>query len=55
MWSSALAWSPDGKQIVFFATQNDNLELYRYDFEDGEVLRLTDNTTDDRYPMWRPG
>lgn len=54
LYGTPLAWSPNGKQIVFFGTKKDNLEMFRYDFEDGTVTRLTNNNADDDYPAWRP-
>jgi Tol biopolymer transport system component len=34
--------SPDGKYIVFTSTRSGDLELYRYEFDTGEIIRLTD-------------
>jgi Tol biopolymer transport system component len=62
-YGTPLAWSPNGKQIVFFGIQtvmqkqklDINLEMYRYDFEGDTVTRLTNNNANDDYPTWRPG
>ncbi len=34
--------SPDGRYVVFTSTRDGDLDLYRYDLETGETLRLTD-------------
>ena len=34
--------SPDGKYIVFTSTRSGDLELWRYEFETGEIMQLTD-------------
>lgn len=34
--------SPDGKYMIFTSTRSGDLELWRYEFETGDVLQLTD-------------
>ncbi len=34
--------SPDGKYVIFTSTRSGDLELWRYEFETGETLQLTD-------------
>ena len=48
-------WSPDGKQIVFSATNFAGVtDLYIVDEESGELKRLTNDFYDDRDPAWSP-
>lgn len=51
-------WSPDGSKIVYDFCVNcqlgTNLELFVYDFETEEVIRLTDNQSSESNPAWSP-
>ncbi|MFN0109923.1 MAG: winged helix-turn-helix domain-containing protein, partial [Blastocatellia bacterium] len=52
-----LAWSPDGKVLVFAGREDQqatNLHLYRYDFDTQQKQRLTDSVEDDRSPVLSP-
>lgn len=55
--SGRLAWSPDGKTLVFAAALDrpqTNLQLYRYDFQTQETQQLTDSSEDNRNPVFSP-
>ena len=52
--------SPDAQRVVFAARPDDRTnypflsELYLYEREDGQLIRLTDNQTPERGPLWAP-
>ncbi len=48
------SWSPDGKYIVYMSSKSGLGELYRVNVENGEIVRLTENTTADGSPSWSP-
>lgn len=49
------AWSPDGEKIAFVSIDNSGfIDLYVYDIGRDELLRLTNDTYDDRDPSWSP-
>lgn len=48
------SWSPDGKYIVYMSSRSGLGELYRVNVENGEIVRLTENTTADGSPSWSP-
>jgi TolB protein len=48
------AWSPDGKQIAFTATWDDNQELYVAQADGSERKRLTSDPAIDAHPCWSP-
>lgn len=54
-----LDWSPDGTQIAYTDTPNDNpdgnAELYVLDVAEAKVRRLTDDENYDHMPVWLPG
>lgn len=52
-------WSPDGKKLVFESLRDGNWEIYKMDVTDlnndnngDNLIRLTNNTTDDLHPYW---
>lgn len=51
---TALSWSPDGAWIAFTGGANDWPSLHKVRVADGEVERLTDDSTYDYYPQWSP-
>ncbi|MGB8215223.1 MAG: hypothetical protein WCE68_16865 [Anaerolineales bacterium] len=62
-WSPA--WSPDGQQIAFVSLRDEprnpkvcgntcNSEIYLMNADGSQVTRLTNNTTPDWDPVWRP-
>jgi len=48
------ALSPDGKKVVFAASQEGDNEIYVWDLESGEVEQLTFNEIYDGKPAWSP-
>lgn len=51
-WAYKTSWSPNGKQIVFNAMKDGNLELFIVN-SDGTVLtQITDNNDSDISPFW---
>ena len=49
-----LAWSPDGSQILFAANAEGDSDIYAVASGRSEPRRLTDNSSEDRYPAWSP-
>lgn len=48
-------WSPDGSKIVFQSDRlNNNNEIYVMDDDGSNIVRLTNNSTDDLTPVWSP-
>lgn len=53
-------FSPDGAELVFYAQSNpgeadgEDLEIFLYDLETGEVEQITDNSCEDIEPDWAP-
>lgn len=41
-------------QIVFTSTRDGNHEIYVMNADGSDVIRLTDNSADDAYPVWSP-
>lgn len=49
------SWSPDAKQMVFSSVdKSGNSDLYVWNFERQQLLRLTNDIYDDRDPAWSP-
>ncbi|HOV84320.1 MAG TPA: hypothetical protein PLE52_05875 [Paludibacteraceae bacterium] len=47
-------WSPDGKYIVFTGLIEGIGDLYLYNFETGEIERLTNDVFSNIHPSWSP-
>jgi len=48
-------WSPDGKKIIFAASDmSGRMDLYVYDLPREELIRLTNDPYDDRNSVWSP-
>ncbi|HZQ07749.1 MAG TPA: tetratricopeptide repeat protein, partial [Anaerolineae bacterium] len=52
--STAPAWSPDGKNIVFMSNAAGNWDLYVVSADGGSPQRLTDDFGDDGLPTYSP-
>ena len=49
------SWSPDGRTLAFMSDRNDQQgDLYSFDFATGAVRRLTDSAAFDMQPAWSP-
>ena len=57
------SWSPNGKRIVFMSARDGHVdgghgapiyEIYVMDADGGNLRKLTNNPSDDRYPSWSP-
>lgn len=51
-WSPT--WSPDGARIAFEDVRGGDSEIYSADGDGGDLLQITDNTTDEATPAWSP-
>ena len=51
-WAYKTSWSPDGKQIVFNAPVNGNLELFIVNEDGTGLTQITDNNDSDISPFW---
>lgn len=51
---SQATWSPNGKYIAFVSSRNGHAQLYRYDTESSEIVKLLDKDHDTFYPSWSP-
>ena len=47
-------WSPDGKQLVFVSDRSGSTQIYLYELETGEDLRLTFEGNYNADPKWSP-
>jgi CBS domain-containing protein len=47
-------WSPDGTKIAFTSYRDGNDEIYVMNADGSGQTRLTNNTTEDKYPAWSP-
>jgi hypothetical protein len=48
------AWSPDGRYIAFSGSVGGISDIFLYDLEAGETIRLTDDKYADLQPTWSP-
>jgi tricorn protease-like protein len=47
-------WSPDGSQIIFYATRESHFHLFVVSAEGGEISELAGGPTNDMMPTWSP-
>jgi len=52
IWAYKTSWSPDGKQIVFNALINGNLELFIVNADGTALNQITENNDSDITPFW---
>lgn len=50
----APAFSPDGRWIAFVSNRAGNNDIYIMSLEDGRVIQLTDDPSNDEHPIWQP-
>jgi Tol biopolymer transport system component len=48
------AYSADGSQMVYMSNENGTWSLYLQDIETGETQQITDDTSNDLFPVWGP-
>jgi serine/threonine protein kinase len=46
------AWSPDGSRIAFTSLLDGSMQIYVLNLDDNSVIKLTETTSDTRYPDW---
>jgi dipeptidyl aminopeptidase/acylaminoacyl peptidase len=51
---SPLSWSPNGEWIVFASKKYGNLDIFAVKEDGSELVRLTNNSSDDFSPAWSP-
>jgi len=47
-------YSADGREVVFMSNRDGDWSLYLMDADGANLRRLTDTTTDELFPVWRP-
>jgi len=52
--ASLLAYSPDGRQIAFMSSCDNNCDIYVMDVDGDNVRPITQNGTFDVFPAWSP-
>ncbi len=50
----APSFSPDGKQVAYSATHNENIDIWIQELSGGAPARLTFATTEEERPRWSP-
>ena len=50
----AAVWSPDGSNIAFVSRRDGNGEIYVMDADGANIMRVTNNSSDDSRPSWSP-
>jgi WD40 repeat protein len=48
----AFSWSPDGQWIAVAHTKDGNYEIYKVQANGASLVRLTNNSFTDQYPVW---
>ncbi|WP_109301911.1 PD40 domain-containing protein [Aquimarina sp. AU474] len=52
IWTYKTSWSQDGKQIVFTAMINQNLEIFIINADGSDLTQITNNNHTDMTPFW---
>jgi Tol biopolymer transport system component len=52
-WSNP-RFSPDGRRLALDITTNGNTDVWVYDWERDQMLRLTNDPAEERRPVWTP-
>jgi TolB protein len=47
-------YSPDGSQVVYMSNEDGNWHIYLMDADGSNVRRLTEGTSNNMFPAWRP-
>lgn len=51
---SETPWSPDGRKFVFQSNRDGNFNLYIYDFDTQQTIKVTDSPNDNTKASWSP-
>jgi WD40 repeat protein len=48
----APTWSPDGQKLAFASDRDGDYEIYTTNLDGSNVAQITNNTSQDRWPLW---
>ena len=49
-----ISWSPTGERIVFTAKEDGRQQIYRVDFDGGNLINISNSQANDFAPDWGP-
>lgn len=53
-YQATMSWSPDGSQLVYSANLNGNWDIWVSNLNNGQLMRLTNEISEDSHPDWSP-